>query len=144
MCLIITFGLGGPDCFNANLSELDRRLKGTFRDATELHTLAAILKVASDLIEDIPSLSLLSYVWRKRVRASPKSSLKMHWRLIFWKKRFNMRVNGIMLGRFSTSMNSPREAGPFEMRLESDNSDWTMTDNMCRTLKTTFACNRMC
>ena len=38
----------------ANLSELDRRLKGTsFRDATELHTLAAILKVASDLIEDI-------------------------------------------------------------------------------------------
>ena len=31
----INFGLGGPDCFNANLSELDRRLKGTsFRDAT--------------------------------------------------------------------------------------------------------------
>ena len=59
----INFGLGGPDCFNANLSELDRRLKGTsFRDATELHTLAAMLKLASDLIEDIPSRSLLSYV----------------------------------------------------------------------------------
>ena len=62
MCLIINFGLGGPDCFNGNLSELDRQLKGTsFREATELHTLAAILKVASDLIEDIPSHSLLSY-----------------------------------------------------------------------------------
>ena len=48
------FGLGGPDCFNANLSELDRRLKGTsFRDVTELHTLAAMLKLASDLVEDI-------------------------------------------------------------------------------------------
>ena len=59
----INFGLGGPDCFNANFSELDRRLKGTsFRDATELHTLAAMLKLASDLIEDIPSRSLLSYV----------------------------------------------------------------------------------
>ena len=50
----INFGLGGPDCFNANLSELDRRLKGaSFRDATELHTLAAMLKLASDLVEDI-------------------------------------------------------------------------------------------
>jgi hypothetical protein len=37
------------------------------------------------------------------------------------------------------AMNSPREAGPFETRLESDDSDWTMTDNMSRTLKTTFA-----
>ena len=59
----MNFGLGDPDCFNANLSELDRRLKGTsFRDATELHTLSAMLKLASDLIEDIPSRSLLSYV----------------------------------------------------------------------------------
>ena len=50
-----------------------------------------------------------------------------------------MTVNGRMLGRFSKSMNSPIEAGPFETRLESDDSDWTMTDNMSRTLKTTFA-----
>ena len=50
----INFGLGGPDCFNANFSELDRRLKGiSFRDTTELHTLAAMLKLASDLVEDI-------------------------------------------------------------------------------------------
>ena len=61
--LFINFGLGGPDCFNANLSELDRRLKGTsIRDATELHTLATVLKLASDLIEDIPSRSLPSYL----------------------------------------------------------------------------------
>jgi hypothetical protein len=59
----INYVLGGPDCFNANLSELDRRLKGTsFRYATELHTSAAMLKLASDLIEDIPSRSLPSYV----------------------------------------------------------------------------------
>ena len=50
-----------------------------------------------------------------------------------------MTVNVRILGRFSTSMNSPREAGPFETRLEYDDSDWTMTDNMSRTLKTTFA-----
>ena len=49
-----------------------------------------------------------------------------------------MTVNGRMLGRFSKSMNSPIEAGPFETRLESDDSDWTMTDNRSRTLKTTF------
>ena len=36
-CLIITFGLGGSDCFNGNLSEFDRRLKGTsLKDTTEL------------------------------------------------------------------------------------------------------------
>ena len=59
----INFGFGGPDCFNANLSELDRRLKETsFRDARELHTSAAMLKLASYLIEDIPSRSLPSYV----------------------------------------------------------------------------------
>ena len=59
----INFAFGGPDCLNADLSELDRRLKGTsFRDATELHTLATVLKLASDLIEDIPSRSFLSYV----------------------------------------------------------------------------------
>ena len=75
----INFGLGGPDGFNANLSELDRRLKETsFRDATELQTSAAMLKLASDLIEDIPLRSLLSYVLRRYVRASPKSPLKMH------------------------------------------------------------------
>ena len=51
-------------------SEFDRRLKET--------SLAAMLKLASDLIEDIPSRSFLSYVRRKHVRASPKSPLKMH------------------------------------------------------------------
>ena len=60
---MINFGLGSPDCFNANFSELDRRLKGTsLRDETELRTFAAMLKSASDLIEDIPSRSFLSYV----------------------------------------------------------------------------------
>ena len=49
-------------------SEFDRRLKET--------SLAAMLKLASDLIEDNPPL--LSYVRRKHVRASPKSPLKMH------------------------------------------------------------------
>ena len=44
----INFGLGGPDCFNANLSELDRRLKETsFRDATELHTSAANVEISN-------------------------------------------------------------------------------------------------
>ena len=56
-CLISTFGLGGPDCFNANLSEFDSRLKGTsFKDTTELHGTDVICKVC-DLIEDAPSLS---------------------------------------------------------------------------------------
>ena len=122
MCdrFFINFGLGGTHCFNANFSELDRRLKGTsFRDATELHTLAAMLKLASDLIEDIPSGSVTYEGY------------------FSGKKSFNLTVNRRMLGRFSTSMNSPREAGPFETRLESDDSDWTMTDNMYRT--TTFA-----
>ena len=32
-----------------------------------------------------------------------------------------------------------KEAGPLETRLESHDSDWTMTDNKSRTLKTTFA-----
>ena len=60
---LILFGLGGPDCFNVNLSELDRRLKGTsFRDTTELHFTVANWKVVCDLIKDAPSLSLLSYV----------------------------------------------------------------------------------
>ena len=64
-CLIITFGLGGPDFFNANLSEFDRQLKGTsFKDTTELHGTVAIWKVVCDLIEDVPCLSLLSYVRR--------------------------------------------------------------------------------
>ena len=36
-CLIITFGLEEPDCFNGNLSEFDRRLKGTsFKDTQTL------------------------------------------------------------------------------------------------------------
>ena len=57
-CLIFNFGLGGPDCINANFSEFDRRLKGTaFKETTELHFTLAILKVVSYLIEDTPSLS---------------------------------------------------------------------------------------
>ena len=62
-CLISTFGLGGPDCFNANLSEFDSRLKGTsFKDTTELHRKVAIWKVVRDLTEHAPSHSLLGYV----------------------------------------------------------------------------------
>jgi hypothetical protein len=47
---MINFGLGGPDCFYANFSELDRRLKGTsLRAETELRTFAAKLKSASEV-----------------------------------------------------------------------------------------------
>ena len=107
----------------------------------ELRTFAAMLKSASEVTWSKISLRALCSV---TYDASTLGRVpNPHWKCIEGsfseKKSFNMTVNGRILGRFSTSMNSPREAGPFETRLESDDSDWTMTDNRSRTLKTTFA-----